>query len=103
MYRRVASMIRRCADLLAHLRERGDGRWLLGLNGGVELVGGDVGDADGLDLLMLRDASAFRDLPLRHLGVGALTKLPIAAPALRIELLEQLAHAADRAGLDAIG
>ncbi len=87
--------------LFPRLRKSGDGRGRVGFDG-LELLGGDVGDADCLKLLMFRKARIFRGLLLCQLGVVALTKL-VRPRALPVELLEQLPAPPNRARLDAAG
>lgn len=91
------------ADLLAHLGESRDGRRLRLLDRGLEFFDRDIGDADGLHSLMIRDASIFGDLLLGN--EGTLTTygsggILIARRA--IELFQQLAHSADSSRLDTI-
>jgi hypothetical protein len=59
-----------------------------------------LGDADGSLDLTFGNASLFRHLRLRQRKEGALLFHMIATP---IELLQQLAHAANRARLNSVG
>ena len=69
-------------------------------DGGFEFFGGHIGDADGRLDLTFGNASLFRHLRLRQRKEGALLFHMIATP---IELLQQLAHAANRARLNSVG
>ena len=57
------------------------------LDRGLEVIVGNVGDADGRDLLPLGHARVVRDLPLRQPGTGAGTRL-VGTRALRVDLLQ---------------
>jgi hypothetical protein len=70
-------------------------------DGSIELLLRHVGDAHGLHLLILRQSSGLSRLALGwSRSRGAPTFAPI--PTATVELFQQLAHAANRAGLNAI-
>ena len=82
---------------LRQLTDGGGGRFLAIRERGI----GDVGDAHGLDLLVLRHARFVSSFALRELSRCAPTMLDVLVSSLRIKLLEQLPAPADGARPDA--